>query len=44
MSGYGGIAVVWLPNGWVYGVVSDGHDHDWTGAALALHELAPWCL
>ncbi|MHA6288164.1 serine hydrolase domain-containing protein [Maricaulis sp. CAU 1757] len=43
MSGYGGITIALLPNGHVYGYVSDGNDFAWARAAAASHSIHSLC-
>ncbi|MFT4621797.1 MAG: hypothetical protein ACI8PZ_000449 [Myxococcota bacterium] len=43
MSGYGGIAIVFLPSGDVLGVFGDSDAHDWRPGARALYDRTPWC-
>lgn len=43
MSGFGGIAVAFLPNGASYYYFSDGGEYRWGRAVRALSSLAPMC-
>ena len=43
MSGFGGLATVFMPNGHVYFYVSDGHEYAWRNAAKASNEIKPFC-
>ncbi|MEX0342689.1 MAG: hypothetical protein AB3N06_08885 [Erythrobacter sp.] len=43
MSGYGGLAAAFLPDGQLYYHVSDGGTHRWGASARAIHEHYPLC-
>jgi hypothetical protein len=43
MSGFGGISVVFMPNGLTYYYFSDGGEYRWARAVRAADRLAPMC-
>ena len=43
MSGYGGIAVLLLPNGATYYIFSDGNEFSWYAAVNEINKIAPLC-
>ncbi len=43
LSGYGGISVLLFPNKMVYFSFTDGYQHLWKNAALALNNIMPYC-
>jgi hypothetical protein len=43
MSGFGGIAILLLPNGAVYYVFSDANEFNWYNAVHEINKLKPYC-
>ena len=43
MSGFGGITIVFLPNGMTYYYFSDGYTYSWDDAVFAANKIRPFC-